>query len=158
EMVDDVKEGVNIDDKTAVLVRDIVSGQLELITTPQVFVPAPHQIIAQVRQKIRLASHEVVVIKDKSGKYVFRCGTDPEPAFFLDPYSELVEFTWSSGLHKDSRSLKITYFDLRPKFMWYEFEVRTQDNVELILGITFFWEVFDIEAMLRKTDDTPGDV
>jgi hypothetical protein len=42
--------------------------------------------------------------------------------------------------------------------MWYEFEARTQDNVELVLGITFFWQIVDVEAMVKATDDTPGDI
>ncbi|MCI0530156.1 MAG: hypothetical protein L0Y56_22160, partial [Nitrospira sp.] len=28
----------------------------------------------------------------------------------------------------------------------------------LVLGITFFWQIIDVEAMIRTTDDTPGDV
>jgi len=65
---------------------------------------------------------------------------------------------WSTGIYKDKRTLKITYLDARPKFMWYEFEVRTQDNVELVIGITFFWQIVDVEAMIRTTDDAPGDI
>jgi regulator of protease activity HflC (stomatin/prohibitin superfamily) len=61
-------------------------------------------------------------------------------------------------LHKDRRELRLTHLDLRPKFMWYEFEARTHDNVELLIGITFFWQIVDVERMLRVTDDTPGDL
>jgi hypothetical protein len=69
-----------------------------------------------------------------------------------------VQFRWSSGIHKDRRELRFTHLDRRPKFMWYEFEARTQDNVELVIGLTFFWQIADIAAMLRSTDDAPGDV
>jgi hypothetical protein len=158
KMVGEVQEGVNIDEQTAVIVRDTHTGQLELITTPQVFIPTAQQEIIKVRQRILLEDNEVMVIRDKTGKYLLKRGTDPDRAFFLDPYSEIVELRWSTGLHKDRRDLRLTKFDLRPKFMWYEFEVRTQDNVELVIGITFFWEVVDFEAMIRKTDDTPGDI
>ena len=72
--------------------------------------------------------------------------------------TELVELRWSTGLRKDQRTLKTTHIDGRPRFMWYEFEARTQDNVELVLGITFFWQIVDVEAMVRTTDDAPGDV
>ena len=138
--------------------RDITSGQLELITEPQLFIPNANQEIVKVSDRIRLEDHETVIIKDREGRYQFRRGNDSERAFFLDPYSELVTLWWSSGLYKDSRNLAITHIDTRPKFMWYEFEVRTQDNVELVIGITFFWQIVDVEAMVHATDDAPGDV
>jgi regulator of protease activity HflC (stomatin/prohibitin superfamily) len=100
----------------------------------------------------------MVVVKDKFGKYTVRRGSDEERAFFLAPYAEMVTFHWSTGIHKDQRALQISRIDLRPKFMWYEFEARTQDNVELVLGITFFWRIVDVEAMVSVTDDTPGDI
>jgi hypothetical protein len=48
--------------------------------------------------------------------------------------------------------------DLRPMFMSFEFNCRTADNVELILEGTFFWELVDLESMLKVTSDTTGDV
>jgi regulator of protease activity HflC (stomatin/prohibitin superfamily) len=114
--------------------------------------------VVEVRRRIVLEDHEAIVLKDRTGRYIIRRGTDEERSFFLDPYSELVTLHWSTGIHKDQRNLKITKLDLRPKFMWYEFEARTQDNVEIVIGITFFWEVIDFEAMIRVTDDAPGDI
>lgn len=137
---------------------EVASSGLELIAEPQVFFPAPNQEIVEVRKRILLEDHDTVVIKDSAGGYIFKRGSDPQRAFFLDPYFELVQFYWSSGIHKDQRALRITHIDSRPKFMWYEFEVRTQDNVELIIGITFFWQITDIETMIRATDDPTGDV
>lgn len=153
-----VSEGINIDEETAVLVRDTGTGILSLIVTPQVFIPAATQELVEVRRRIRLEDHETVVIKDQSGRYLFRRGSDEERAFFLAPHSELVTLYWSSGLHKNERNLRITHIDQRPKFMWYEFEVRTQDNVELVLGVTFFWQILDVESMIATTDDAPGDI
>lgn len=158
DLLEPPREGVNIDALTAVLVRDTRDGSLELITAPQVFVPAPHQSIVEVRKRIVLADHEAVVVKQRSGAFEIRRGTDAQRAFFLEPYDELVQFRWSSGLHKDRRELRLTHLDLRPKFMWYEFEARTHDNVELLIGITFFWQIVDVERMVRVTDDTPGDL
>lgn len=157
-VLQETANGINIDEHTAVVVRDIESGQLDLITEPQVFIPASNQELVKASHRIRLENLETVVIKDKTGKYIFRNGSDAERSFFLDPYSELVEFHWSTGIHKEARSLVITQIDSRPKFMWYEFEARTQDNVELVLGITFFWQVTDVEVMIKTTDDTPGDI
>jgi regulator of protease activity HflC (stomatin/prohibitin superfamily) len=158
KILEHVREGINIDDQTAVMVRDSQSGQLDLVTDPQVFIPAPQQEIAEVRERIRLEDHQTVVIKDEAGRYTFRQGRDEERSFFLEPHTELVTLYWSSGLYKDQRGLKITHVDSRPKFMWYEFEARTQDNVELVLGITFFWQIVDVPAMIETTDDTPGDI
>ncbi len=158
EILENVKEGVNIDDETAVVLRDTRNGQLSLVTEQQVFIPTATQKIDRIEQRIRLEDKEAMVIKDISGRYVFRRGSDAERSFFLQPYDQIVELHWSAGLHKDRRSLAITRFDLRPKFMWYEFESRTRDNVELIIGITFFWEISDLALMINATDDTPGDI
>ena len=158
EILEDVSEGVNIDDHTAVVIRDTESGNLSLVTEPQVFVPSSHQEIVEVINRIRLQDHEVMVIKDRHGRYLLRRGTDAERSFFLDPYEEVVPLWWSTGLHKEKRNLKITRIDLRPKFMWYEFEARSQDNVEIVLGITFFWQIVDVESMIKTSDDGPGDI
>lgn len=158
EVLDGPSEGVNIDTTTAVLVRDTRTGALELVTTPQVFVPAPQQELVEVRRRVLLEDHEAVVVKEHDGSFRIRRGDHAERSFFLAPYSELLTFRWSSGLHKERRDLRVTHLDLRPKFMWYEFECRTQDNVELVLGVTFFWQIVDVAQMVRTTDDAPGDV
>lgn len=158
KMMSKVEKGVNVDDETAVLIRNNTTGQLSLITNKQVFFPAADEKIVEVKKRIRLEDRESIIIKDKDGRYVFRRGSDQERAFFLQPYQEVVKLRWSTGIHKDRRDLVITKMDLRPKFMWYEFEARTEDNVELIIGITFFWEVTDLEKMIAVTDDAPGDI
>jgi hypothetical protein len=158
DIIDNVQEGIDLDGQTAVVVRDTHTGQLELISEPQVFIPSPHQEVVDVRQRIILEDNEAIVIRSQTGKYIIKRGSDSDRAFFLSPYFEIVKLRWSTGLHKDRRGLELTKCDLRPKFMWYEFDVRTKDNVELVIGITFFWEVVDFEAMIRKTDDTPGDI
>ena len=42
--------------------------------------------------------------------------------------------------------------------MSFEFNCRTADNVELVLEGTFFWQVVDVQAMVKTTGDTTGDV
>ncbi|HEY1016866.1 MAG TPA: SPFH domain-containing protein [Herpetosiphonaceae bacterium] len=158
ELLGGVEQGINIDEHTAVLVRDTAGGQLALITAPQVFIPAPTQEIIEERRRILLENHEVVVVKDREGRYLFKRGSDSDRSFFLPPYAKLVQFRWSAGIRKDQRSLVITHIDIRPKFMWYAFEARTKDNVELVIDITFFWQLVDVEAMVVTTDDVPGDV
>jgi regulator of protease activity HflC (stomatin/prohibitin superfamily) len=154
----EIKDNYDIDGQTALLLRDLSTGQLSLITRPQVFTPTINQSVEKVLKRIQLEDHETVVIKDRDGKFQFKRGTDAERSFFLEPYAELVTFCWSTGIHKDQCTLKVTHLDTRPKFMWYEFEARTQDNVELNIGITFFSQVVDVEALVRMTSDMPRDV
>merc|ERR1719247_3524038 len=47
---------------------------------------------------------------------------------------------------------------MRPQFMWNEIDCRTQDNVELILETTLFWEVADLAQMVCKTGNLTGDI
>jgi regulator of protease activity HflC (stomatin/prohibitin superfamily) len=150
--------GVNIDEHQAVLVRDTNTGNIELVQKKQVFFPSATQEIVEIRPKILLADHETVVVMDPDGLYQYYSGKDKKRSFFIEPYSRLVEFTWSAGLHKNKRDLKITHIDTRPKFMWYEFAARTSDNVELLLNVTFFWQIEDVKEMVMKTDDAPGDI
>merc|ERR1711871_104793 len=79
-------------------------------------------------------------------------------SFFLPPYCKIVELVWSNGVKKDKRGRKMTVFDSRPWYMNYEFVVRTSDNVELLLSISFFWSLENIAFMIRNTDDAPGDI
>lgn len=150
--------GINIDEHQAVLVRETNSGKISLIQDKQVFFPSPFQEIIEIRKKILLADHETVVIMDPDGLFQYHSGQDKKRSFFIEPYSTLVEFTWSAGIHKDKRDLKISHIDTRPKFMWYEFAARTSDNVEIHLNITFFWQIQNVKEMVMKTDDAPGDI
>jgi len=64
-------------------------------------------------------------------------------------------FFWSTSIDRKER---IKIVDSRPHFMEYTFVCRTTDNVELVIDVTFFWQVIDVEAMIEKTDDAPGDI
>lgn len=168
KVLDDGKQrAVNVDDENAVLVRDMRNGQLRLVTEKQLFFPGPDDKIEEVRPLIRLADYEAVIVKDKDGVLNFHYG-DPKKnsassprCFFLQPYTEIVELRWSSGLRRKSRDLIIgshIRFDCRPQFMWNEIDCRTQDNVELVLETTLFWEVIDLSVMVGKTGNLPGDI
>lgn len=158
------KKAVQVDEETAVLVRDTSTGQLRLTTERQLFVPGPHEQIQEVQQLIKLADHEAMIIKDKDGNLHFHYGSperntqDAPRSFFLPPYAEIVKLWWSSGLRRLKRDLCIERFDCRSQYMWFEFDCRTQDNVELVLECTIFWEVADLAKMVRTTGNLPGDV
>jgi len=159
EVVGKVQHAIEVDEETAVLVRNKRGGQQHLVVEKQVFVPNSDEEIVEVRKLIKLADHEACIVRGKDGVDEFYFGKNPDQrAFFLPPYSELVTLTWSRGRRRERRDLRIEKLDLRPSFMSFEFNCRTADNVELILEGTFFWEVVDCERMFRKTADTPGDV
>lgn len=159
-----VQKAISVDDDHAVMVRDKATGQLRLVTERQLFVPGANETIESVQQRIRLADHEAMIIKDHKGDFKYFYGSDEKRAagqprsFFLQPYEEVVKLCWSKGRRCDSRSLVIERFDCRPQFMPVEFNCRTSDNVELILEATFFWEVVDLPAMVKRTGDTSGDL
>jgi len=61
-------------------------------------------------------------------------------------------------VRRDVRDLSIQVLDCRAQFMYFEFNCRTGDNVELVLEGTFFWQVSDVPAMVQTSGDIPGDV
>merc|ERR1712022_93373 len=48
--------------------------------------------------------------------------------------------------------------DMRPQYAFFEYTVRTSDNVELVLEGTIFWQVNDVAKMIERTGDPKGDV
>lgn len=158
------RKAVQVDEEHAVLVRDEATGQLRLVTEQQLFIPGPHEVIDKVQTLIRLADHEAIIVKDKTGQIGVHYGrpdrqsSDRPRAFFLPPYAEVMQLWWSSGLRRLTRDLCIERFDTRPQYIWFEFDVRTSDNVGLVLECTMFWEVLDLEKMVRCTGNFPGDV
>jgi len=42
--------------------------------------------------------------------------------------------------------------------MNYEFNCRTIDNVELVVDVSFYWQIIDVQSMIEKTADAPGDI
>merc|ERR1719390_101795 len=52
----------------------------------------------------------------------------------------------------------VTKVDLRSQYAFFEYTVRTSDNVELTLEGTIFWQVADVPRMIERTGDPKGDV
>lgn len=112
-----------------------------------------------MRKLIKLADYEAIIIRGKDGADQFFFGKNAgQRSFFLPPHSEIVKLVWSRGRRRERRDLELTKIDLRPMYMSFEFNCRTADNVELILEGSFFWEVVDLEAMVKFTCDTTGDI
>ncbi|KAH8055673.1 hypothetical protein JL722_8016 [Aureococcus anophagefferens] len=149
------KTGATVDALHAALVRDRSTGAERLVTCERdasfVFVPKAGEEIVEVRDLVRLAEHEAVILRDGSGKFHYRYGKTPDGCFFVPPTWEIVSLKWSRGRRRETRDLVISVFDCRPQYMSFEFNCRTSDNVELVLEGTFFWEVASIPKMLEFT-------
>merc|ERR1719218_240854 len=48
--------------------------------------------------------------------------------------------------------------DMRPMYAFFEYTVRTSDNVELVLEGQIFWQVSNVAKMIERTGDPKGDV
>ena len=145
EYMEGKKTAVEVDDETAVLIRNKRTGQQRLVTEKVLFIPAGDEEIMEVRSLVKLADYESCIVRDKTGKDSFFFGkNDDERSFFLPPHSHLVKMLWSRGRRREFRDLVITKLDLRPMYMSFEFNCRTNDNVELVLEGSFFWEVVDL--------------
>ena len=122
-----------------------------------------------------MAPHEVAISRDNDGAFHFYAGNSGADAkgtaFFLQPHHELVTMMWSSGTSAEDvknhvvRNAKSVAFkvpvekiDTRPQYAFFEYTVRTSDNVELTLEGTIFWQVSDVPKMIERTGDPKGDV
>merc|ERR1712151_541758 len=54
--------------------------------------------------------------------------------------------------------IPISKIDLRSKKMFFQYDVRTSDNVKLQLDGTIFWNINDVSMMVKTTSDPEGDV
>lgn len=157
------ENAVKVDSETAVLVRDLLLGTIRLVQDHGLFFPRPQDEILSVQKLIRLEDHQAVVMKDESGQFQYFYGSDKlrgdQPrAFFLAPYCQIVEHCWSRGRTRQTRDLRFSHLDMRPKFMNFEFNSRTSDNVELVLEGTFYWQVADVPKMMCFSGDVTGDI
>merc|ERR1712022_107234 len=154
-----VKKAVNIDEHHAVQLRNEDVGTVELKTDHGLFIPGPYQEDIQVQKKIILESYERMVYKDMTGKFVYVSGASENRNFFLPPFCEVVTQEWSTDLKKEHDTFeRVWRFDMRPSYMNYEFNCRTIDNVELVVDVSFYWQILDVKAMIERTADAPGDI
>ncbi|KAH8051600.1 hypothetical protein JL720_15086 [Aureococcus anophagefferens] len=80
------KTGATVDALHAALVRDRSTGAERLVTCERdasfVFVRRRAKIV-EVRDLVRLAEHEAVILRDGSGKFHYRYGKTPDGCFFV---------------------------------------------------------------------------
>merc|ERR1711998_207488 len=154
-----VKKAVNIDEHHAVQFRNEDVGTVELRTEHGLFIPGPYQEDLVVQKKIILENYERMVYKDMTGKFIYVSGDSENRNFFLPPFCEIVTQEWSTDLKKEHDPFeRVWRFDMRPSYMNYEFNCRTIDNVELVVDVSFYWQILDVKAMIERTADAPGDI
>ena len=177
EILSRKKDAVEIDQETAVQVRSKRTGELTLFSAETceatgkasgqgaagLFFPKAEEEIVEVQKLIKLADYECMIMVDQRGVLSFYYGDDAKRgnkprAFFVPPYHSVYALTWSRGRRRENRDLHIERIDCRPQFMSFEFNCRTSDNVELVLEGTFFWQIVDVEVMVKMTGDTTGDI
>merc|ERR1711939_1158908 len=128
------------------------------------FFPKAEEEIVEVQNLIKLADYECMIVKNAAGELNFyygageKRGANKPRAFFIPPHHSIYSLTWSRGRRREKRDLNIDRLDLRPQFMSFEFNTRTSDNVELVLEGTFFWQIENVETMVKMTGDTTGDI
>jgi len=154
-----VKKAINIDEHHAVTLRNTDTGTVELITEHGLFIPGPYQEDVKVQKKIVLEEYERMAYKDETGKFHYVSGDSEMRNFFLPPFCEVLKQYWSTDLRKEHKECEEVWrFDMRPRYMNYEFNCRTNDNVELVVDVSFYWQIIDVQSMIEKTADAPGDV
>jgi len=156
------QKAVYVDSQTAVKVLNRQSGQQRLDTTQGVFIPLLYERILETQRKILVLPHQACVTRDIYGAVTLKTGAGGATAFFLPPYTSLMEFSWSAYsspvLEDPVPKVNITMIDLRAQKMFFQNEVRTSDNVKLKLEGTIFWQVTDVMKMVSMTSDAPGDI
>jgi regulator of protease activity HflC (stomatin/prohibitin superfamily) len=175
ETMEKKQSAVDVDLETAVLVVSKETGQQRLVVEKGLFFPGAYDEILEVRKLIRVEPHETAIVLDQDGNYTFYNGStessDKGTAFFLQPHCSLVTMEWStmapleysadSAARKQRRvatKTPVKKIDLRSKYLSFDYNVRTSDNVELIVEGLVFWQVVDPEQMLKATGDPQGDV
>jgi regulator of protease activity HflC (stomatin/prohibitin superfamily) len=130
----------------------------------------PYEKIIAQRKRITVLPHEAVIIRDWQGQLSVRSGAPTAPglpvqsaAFFLDPYDELVTMNWSNYAmeYRDGINvpkIQVEKVELRQRKMFFKYQVRTSDNVQLTIEGSVFWVVVDVAKMIKATADPEGDV
>lgn len=152
----EIRQALVCDSLNAIHIKDKVIGTEELITEPQMyFPPSPNIQIVGLRELIRLAPYERMVIMDKECNLLFKSGED-STGFFLPPFCTIVSQHWTIGL--DVPTVEVKKFDCRYHDMDFKFSVRTNDNVEIFMMVNIYWTIREFEKMVKSTNDPPQDI
>jgi regulator of protease activity HflC (stomatin/prohibitin superfamily) len=151
-----IRNALTADANNAIHIRDIVTGKEELITENQLYFPdSPNIHIIGRKPLIKLASYERMVIMDRESNLIFKTG-ETSPGFFLPPFCKILTQNWSLG--KEGQKKEISVFDCRFNDMDFNFSVRTNDNVEILMSVNIYWKITNFEKLFKSTSDPPQDI
>lgn len=169
ESSDGVQQAAFVNRDSAVIVLSKADGTQRLVQQTGPFFPKPYEIVVEMRSRIRVLPHETMVVRNAFGRYVIHRGAGVDGnssgvSFFLQPFEEVVAMQWSSfseppegGLQQVSK-IAVPRIDMRARKVFYQYDVRTNDNVALRIEGTIFWRITDVAKMINITADPAGDV
>jgi len=169
ESNDGIQQASFVNRDSAVIVLNKADGSKSLIDKTGPFFPEKYQVVVETRKRVRVLPHETMVIRDALGKYIIMSGTGENgtgsgTSFFLQPFEEIVEMDWSTFSEPPEGGLqtmgyeKVSRIDMRTRKVFFQYDVRTNDNVALRIEGTIFWKVVDVGKLLNRTADPAGDV
>mmetsp|Transcript_47411 Transcript_47411/g.110521 ORF Transcript_47411/g.110521 Transcript_47411/m.110521 type:complete len:594 (-) Transcript_47411:132-1913(-) len=155
-----VQNGVYVDTDTAVLTLTRTTAQQRLVKAGGVFIPGAYEEVLEERPLIHVEPHEAMVVRDTNGSFTVFSGAPDGTAFFLPPYTTVWEMQWSTynGRDEPGSFRTVREIDLRVQMLFFKYEVRTSDNVKLLLEGSIFWQVKDVGKLINTTQDPEGDV
>jgi len=153
---------VNAD--SAIVLMNKANGQTRLYTKPGLYYPEKYEVVIDSASLVRVLGTETMVVRNAYGNYNIKSGDGKGTSFFLAPFEEVVEFSWSSfsepaeGDRQSIAKEKFTRIDSRTRKAFFQYDVRTMDNVGMRIEGTIFWAVKDVSKLINKTDDPVSDV
>ncbi|AYV76311.1 MAG: hypothetical protein Terrestrivirus5_133 [Terrestrivirus sp.] len=156
----EIQDAITVDVNHAVHTRNTETGEESLVVKPQKYVPeAPNIQIVEVKELIKLAPFESMILFDREGKLSFKSGEKNVEGFFIPPFCSVMFQLWSTDPDRKIKgNTKVSKFDHRPHDMNFKFSVRSGDNVEINIVVNVYWNIVDLEKMIKTTSDPPEDI
>lgn len=167
ESAEGVQQAAFINLDTAAVILNKGDGSKYLRTEAGPFFPQPYEVVAEMRTLVRVLPSETMVVRNAFGRYVIYSGSDNGgngTSFFLEPFQAIVEMEWSTfsepreGGTQVISYAPVTRIDMRARKVFYQYDVRTNDNVALRIEGQIFWKITNVTKMLTMTADPVGDV
>mmetsp|Transcript_29444 Transcript_29444/g.83910 ORF Transcript_29444/g.83910 Transcript_29444/m.83910 type:complete len:522 (+) Transcript_29444:114-1679(+) len=176
ESNDGVQNASFVSRDSAVIVLNKADGTKRLHQTTGPFFPNAYEVVVEMRSRVRVLPHETMVVRNAFGRYIIHSGSGLQlmsslasgngtgTSFFLEPFEEIVEMQWSSFSEPPEGGLQVvsttpvTRIDMRARKVFFQYDVRTNDNVALRIEGSIFWQVQDVAKLLNITADPAGDV
>ena len=119
------------------------NGQVELLQTPQFYMPEVGEKLIQKIDRTILLQTDFCILKSPDGQIEVKDGQKAEDrSFFLKPFYQFLSFKCDTQL---------TILSTLPTFLSHNINIRTSDNVTLIIDLRISYQIKD----LYKFSDNP---